>query len=385
MKCKRLFLSILMTLSLPAGAQYMLLAGNEDQVALYLNPAKVWNYNHYEHSRWGAGLRLTYRHNLSLDAYLGHGIHDNQWKYGGGIAWQYHDNLFYLNGIHDYRAAGSHRLSNPWDSGSSMLGDFMASRMTLQHCATLGYGMQGDKWQWAAEITYGKRAWLFDDKQLIYINQNNVTYSKLLHLRLFFHHHTGMNSQIEATPDGSMGRLLLDYRHEKEFKHFTLNIYAQGGLSLKSNEYVDMFDLGGMWGSPLYLSNCLATAYPNEFTANNFALLHLQLQPRRPLYKTYNSLFNIGSNPSPFIGLTAAWGMMWDQDANGQRPWLDSYLQAPHMGILESTLGLNGIIHFGAVDWGAAFIYRITPSEAPYSRPEPRDNLILILTAQLTL
>lgn len=385
----------LMLLPLAAAAQQSLLAGNPDRTALYLNPAKVWNYNHYEHSRWGAGLRLTTHpswfifNQIDADVYLGYGLGDEQWKWGVGLEEHLRgsriNSTFYQRYTSDYRGAGSRRIGNPWTAGGSLLGDFMASRMISVRSATLGYHMQAGSWRWALEATGGKRGYLFDDNHLIYANLEDVTYSNFIHLRLMMRHACGIGAQLEVAPDGSMARLLAEYKRNIELTHFNISIYAQGGLTPERNEYIDMFDLGGMWSSPLYVSNQLATARPNEFTANAFTLLHMQIETARPLFRLYSSLFNVGINPSPFVGITAAWGALWGQDADGQRPWLGSYLQAPHRGILEPTLGLNGIIRFGVVDWGAAISYRLTPSDAPYSYTDPYDNLMLIVTAKLLI
>lgn len=392
MTVKRLLSTLtILLLPLTAGAQYLLLMGNEERTALYLNPAKVWNYNHYEHSRWGAGIRLVTHptnfifNRIDADAYFGYGTYDERWKYGVGLSEFFRNSVFYQRAVYDYTAAGSRRIPNPWSNEGQLLGNFMASRMTEVHSITLGYRLHTSHWRWAMEIEGGERGWLFDDKNLIYNNSTPINFTSFIHLRLLMRHQCGISAMLEGAIDGSMVRLLADYKKTIPLNLFKLDIYAQGGITPKHNEYIDMFDLGGMWGSPLYMSTYLSTARPNEFTANTFAMINLRLQTARPLYKIHSELLNVGSNPSPFVALTAVWGNLWGQDSDGRRAWLTSYLQAPNLDILEPTLGINGIIHFGEVDWGGSITYRTTPKNASYCYTNPQENLMFILTATLLL
>lgn len=387
-------LLILLCLSTCLGAcgQYLRLTGDSSRTALYLDLDKVWNYNLYEHSRWGGGLLLTTHPSqfifkrIDVGAYLGYGTFDGQWKYG--IAFGEHLRgshlMLYQRAMRDYAAAGSRHIANPWD-GSLLLGSFMARRMTEEHSATLGLRQHSGGWRWGAEFTLGERGWMFDDADLFYLKYGDtIAFHRFSRLRLLLRHQCGFGSQLDLLDFNTL-RLLADYRHSFPLTPLRLDLYTQGGVTTNNARYVDMFDLGGTWGAPLLISNSLATVRANEFTANAFLLLNLKLQTRKPLYQHFSPLFNLGSNPSPFAAITAAWGMLWGEDADGQRPWLDSHLQAPHRGILEPTLGVDGLIRWGAVDWGVAVIYRITPSDTPYHRTGTRENLTLLITGMLIL
>ncbi|MBR6440845.1 MAG: hypothetical protein IKS44_02210, partial [Bacteroidales bacterium] len=78
----------------------------------YLNLDRLWNYNLYEQSRWGAGLR--YGSVLwDVEGYAGYGMLDRQLK--GGVSGALHlgGSTLYAGAARDYQAAGSRRLSVP--------------------------------------------------------------------------------------------------------------------------------------------------------------------------------------------------------------------------------------------------------------------------------
>ena len=385
--------------------QYLHLAGDTTRTGLWLDLDKVWNYNLYEHTRWGGGLLLTTHpqrflfSRLDVGAYAGYGTFDEQWKYGVGLDEHLRGSrcatVLYQRARHDYTAAGSRRLANPWEE-SQLLGSFMTQRMVAENSVTLGVRWQLGPWQPAVEFTWGKREWLFDGSRLIYAREAVTHRSTLARLRFVLRHSGGFGSQLdlignaqraegEATWAPLAARLLADYSHSFDLTPVRLDLYAQGGLSTREVEYADMFDLGGTWGVPLLVTNSLLTVRPNELAANTFLLLRLKLKSENPLYSIYSPLLNLGSNPSPFVAATAVWGQLWGQDAQGQVEWLDSHLQAPHRGLLEPTLGVDGLVRWGAVDWGAAVTYRLAPPSAPYHLTGLHQNLTLLITGILIL
>jgi hypothetical protein len=60
-----------------------------------------------------------------------------------------------------------------------------------------------------------------------------------------------------------------------------------------------------------------------------------------------------------------------------------SSLQAPDKGILEVGGGVDGLLVWGSVQWGAAVAYRLTPTSAAYHLPATEDNFVFLLTAKL--
>ena len=87
----------------------------------------------------------------------------------------------------------------------------------------------------------------------------------------------------------------------------------------------------------------------------------------------------------PFVGLNIAWGLLRGMDTDGMLLHDDLTLQAPHLGIVEPVLGVNGLLRWGAVDWGLSVAWRIVPYDAPYRFTKASNNLSLMVTALLTL
>ena len=391
MKRTLLILLLLATVTAARG-QYLRLAGDTNRTALYLDASRIWNYNLYEHSRWGGGLLLSTHpqrfifSRIDAEGYLGYGTFDEQWKYGIALTEYVRNSPFhsaiYQRFEHDYFAAGSRHLANPW-SGGQLLGGFMSHRMTEERLVTFGYRWNTLPWRWAVEFDWGERRPLFDEAQLLYARQELLNYQRFGRLRLLLRHSSGFAAQYELFGDWKTMRLLAEYRRSIPLPFLKLDLYTQGGVTPKSNAYVDLFDLGGTWDAPVYIGNNLPTVSPNEFTANAFTLLSLRLQTARPLYSLYNNLFSVGSNPRPFVGLTAFWGTLWGQDANGRKTLETFVLQSPYEGLLEPVVGVDGIVRWGAVDLGAAIAYRIAPHSAPYHRNSVTQNLVLLISATL--
>lgn len=385
---RRLLTTLLMLLTLTAArGQYLLLAGDTSRTALYLDAGRVWNYNLYEHSRWGAGLRLHAKPSFAADAYLGYGTFDQQWKYGIGFTEYFNRQnrqSLYQTFIHDYFAVGNRRPDSPSEQGSYLLGGFWSHRMTEHYRGSMGYRWHTSRAAWAVEAVYTAQRRLFDEHKLLYIINDSIgKFKHYFYGRMMMYHPAGIHLQAELSPGLEMARLLVQYRSSFPFNSLTMNIFAQGGISAAQSDYENLFDLGGTWGAPLFVGNGLATARPNEFTANNFILFSLRLRTARPLYNIYSSLFSLGSNPVPFAGITAMWGSLWQQDPDGRRLWQGIPLQAPYRGLFEPIAGIDGIVHWGAVDWGVAVTYRLAPDGAPYRLANPTDNLTLLFTARL--
>ena len=386
--------------SATAQGQYVKLTGDTSRTALYFNADRVWDYNLYEHSRWGGGLRLVVHparlvfDEVAADASLGYGVYDEQWKYGVALTERRHGNTFYQRFRRDYFAAGSRRMDSPWSDGGQPLGSFWARRMTDETRVTLGMHRRTGRCRWAVEGEWRRRGMLFDGNRLLYLNQGeSIGRSRLVAARLMMSLTCGFSAQLELghildPPGGGsphLARLLTRYNRTFRLSPLLLKVYAQAGVTPPATEYADMFDLGGTYGAPVLLGNNLATARPNEFTANLFGLVSLRLRTAKPLYRVYSTLFSVGSNPVPFVGVNAAWGRLWGQGTDGRLVQQGILLQAPDRGIAEPVAGVDGLVRWGVVDWGAAVVYRLVPPSASYHLATPADNLTVLITASLTL
>lgn len=389
-------------------AQYIRIVGNPQRCALYFDMDRLYNFNLYERSRWGGGLHLVWNTNgqilrqLTADGYAGYGTYDKRWKWGGRVdlLWnERHQPHLYVAYIDDLAAVASRTLESYQLFNFSNNSHFMSRRFHHVRRATAG-------WQWTAwkKLTINIEGRISAEQRLYHsVNtfSSDLIYPSRFHSDNVFHefrialqHSSGWRGETTTGIGGEyfFTRTIGQYAHTFRPGPFNLSVFSQAGivLSLKDGQtpYSRMFDLGGSWNSSYCFQRTLLTASPNEFTAEAFGFLSLRLSLRKPLYEVFSDLFQLGSSPRPFIQMVAAWGTLWNHDANGQRQVeLGSFdnltLQAPNLGILEPAIGIDGLIRWGITDWGVAAAYRLTPTTAAYHRASPRDNLALMVSLTL--
>lgn len=374
-----------------ATAQYVELVSRK----LYFDLDKLWNYNLYERSRWGGGLKFTPRDGIDITGYVGYGVRDQQWKGGLGFAaklpWSHRQGVVYLNVGRDYFAAASRQMKAVNLTDVSGLSAFMSRRMSDRLYVRAGY-----RWKNAA-MSYTVDGMLFDggrlfaDRRLLYkIDGDDVMPENGGEVRLVASHRCGLSAELTGSylvsPDRMTLRLLTQYDKSHVLGPFNLITFAQAGITSPNAPYIYMFDLGGTYGAPIHFRNALLTAEPNEFTANYFAFTSLRLAMRKPLYKVYSQFFAVGSNPLPQVGLNAAWGDLWSHESDlGSFPpagyvYQDGVtMQSPSHGVLEVLVGIDGLIKWGLVDYGATITYRVPLSESDVSR------WLLLLSANINI
>ena len=387
--------------------QYIQLCHNNKDAHLYFNIDRVWSYNLYEHSRWGGGLLYTrnYRqgtHRFSAEGYYGYGVEDRKSKWGLTLDWMRtgsHERHIYLSAAYDLTAAGSRSMESLHLVDFTRNAAFMNRRMSHTERVAIGWRKQvSNTLTINIECRYSAEQRLYDGNGLLYPASYYRSGQKTLYsypeLTLGASWRWGLQAMLLAgsTEESnscmphSYLRALVQYNKTFDISPLSLNIFAQTGWCDGLDHqvpYSRMFDLGGTWGAPLLFEHSLLTARPNEFTANAFALLSLRLGTRHPLWRWWWGFAQIGSNPRPFVAVNAAWGHLWGQDGDGRRMWQGLDLQAPYMGIVESAVGIDGLVRWGAVDWGLAVAYRLTPTQAAYALDRTQDNLALLFTASL--
>lgn len=379
--------------------QLIRIAGDIDRTALYLDADRLWSYNLYERSRWGVGLTLNNRvaelrgtPHGTLNLYLGYSPYAELVTGGIGGTWHTGDHQrFSLALSHDLAAAGIRHTATATLREPSSLSSFMARRLNERWQATAGYGIERGAIDFGVELQ-GWRGWrLYDAGGLLY-RRDSVTLPREAGIAAgaTLSAYAGRNIltlQGGATMPGTRRflRLTAQYRQTLRGNIVKTHLFAQGGIVSRSAPYTFMFDLGGTWGSPLLFEGTLLTARPVEFTADLYGLASVRVELAKPLFDLWNSYVAIGSRPVPFVGVNAAWGLMRDMDGNGMLVHDDLTLQAPHMGIVEPVLGVNGLLRWGAVDWGLSVAWRIVPYGAPYRFTKASNNLSLMVTALLTL
>ena len=402
---KRIVLLALALIALmPSGMAQLLPLISGERNVLSLDLSHLYNYNQYEKSRWGLGLQYDINFaeksrfkTLTLSGYGAYGYGDERFKWGlkaDLLSGQRYPTHSYVSFFHDLTADASRTLNAYQLLNFNATGAYMTRRFSDTWRLTLGFSRQATAHSTGSvELRLSRERGLHSGLTLIYPS----TYSELKGLphcdfvegRLFVAHTSGFRGELLVGVCGdfpdifsenflrqqSFLRLLLQYDKEFYFSAFEFDLFAQTGFVNSDAPYSRLFDLGGTWGSPIAMGQGLLTARPNEFVANLFALVNLRLATQKPLFDVRNAAFAIGSCPTPFVLCNAAWGKMGDYTG----------AEVPDKGILEVGGGVDGLIVWGAVRWGGAVVYRLTPSDADYHFSDPEDNYTFLLTAVLDL
>lgn len=376
-----------------------LVSGTENTLSLDLD--RVYSYNQYEKSRWGLGLQYDIAlggkrfQTLSLSGYGAYGYADERFKWGlkadllGASVRQSHT---YLGFFHDLTPAASRIVTTPAFAILTSPASFMTRlfndtyRLYWGHTDKVSRKLTG-----GIELDLSRERNLYGNGIPCNKAQLYPSYSELkdlmkydfAELKFLFSHAFGWDGIVTLglCNNSSMGtdfflRVLTQYGRDFFFSPFHFKLYAQGGYVYGDTPYSRMFDLGGSWGCPLSLNHTLLTARQNEFTARLFALVNMKLSTENPLFSLNNNILAIGTAPQPFLLCNAAWGTSFSDN--------DIY-PAPTEGIAEVGAGIDGILVWGLVEWGGAVVYRLTPTSADYHFTEPKDNLVILLTATLNM
>lgn len=390
-------------LSTPSALQAQLLSlAHDGGGPLWIDMDRIYNYNQYEKSRWGLGLRYGYQiselksgdsffDRLSVGAYFGYGYADQRVKWGAD-AYFWTDlrrqGKVYAAYFHDLTPEATRTMNNYNLINFNASGSFMNRLFSDTRRLTAGYSTR-----LTGHETLGLELRLSDERKLhdlanIYYPQTDADWDALEHTRfaearLFFEHDLGLRGELTAgyttgewwVDTGYFVRLLLQY--DQVFpvgRMLNFQVYAQGGLTFNGTPFSRLFNLGGTSGSAILFERSLLTARVDEFFANRFVLTCLRFGFSKPLFKYNSKLLQVGTAPRPFLLFDAAWGDMWDIQNIG-----------PDKGIAEVGAGIDGIIRWGRVDWGLALAYRLTPSDAYYHFADSKDNLTIVFTAALAM
>lgn len=395
MKCKWLIVLAASLACVPAHGQWIRLTGDPSRSALYLNIDRVWSYNLYEQSRWGAGLRLKRGEGSAAglrqyDLWVGYSPHAQLFTGGVAAEWRHGPSTPYFAAGHTLGAAAARATKSASFSNLASLSSFMAKRMNERSYVLAGYRhkVSGLTVDGAAMVYAGSR--LYDGAGLLYRRDGHVPPREDgWEARLQVSGAGGLTLQLQCgdvwPARNAFVRLLAEWEHEWRGEVLGGEVYAQGGIVTRGAPYTYLFDLGGTRGAPLFFERGLLTARPVEFTADLFGLASLRIELAKPLYSHWNGMFALGSRPVPFAGVTIAWGLLRGMDGDGMLLLEGLPLQAPHRGIVEPVAGVDGLLRWGAVDWGVAAAWRLTPPGAAYHREGTGENLAIVVTAKLTL
>lgn len=415
-------LTIILLLATVAEAQNLRLTHVYDKTYIGFDLSRLYDYNMYEHSRWGLGFNATtplhynssygtdFQNNLYGEIYAARGSADKGWKYGVRAELRYPRNVFrkaYAAYYHDIEKSGKHSFES-YNVFNTLENSHYASlnyNEVSRVLAGVGIDLPGKVELLTVECRHSSEVLLFDGQGMLYPYVDPAdrrAHSHYDELRLQIRYGKGLIVEalggIEEQSGDSYMRLLAQYsRLWKLDGHGTWRLYSQAGLVGDDNTPISRrFDLSGTASSVCYFRNSLLTVPANAFTADMFGHICLSYT-FRPLWKSAISA------PQPFVQFNAAWGALWTgksltsdgvyylydghriEAPNSYDGTTMTVLAAPSRGILEPAAGIEYLLRWNYFNVGIAAAYQLTPSDAPYHRTTFADNFALLAVATLTL
>lgn len=350
------------------------------RVSLKFDMDRLWNYNLYERSRWGAGLRLSIHDSVDIDGWVAYGVRDRQWKGGGGVSWKvpfsHRVGTLFLNVGRDYFPAASRRMKLSNITDISGLSGFMAQLMGDRTGVSAGYLFATRRATYIVEGSAFECYLLYDwgQRPLYLVDGDEPMRRDGYEVSVAMHRKSGF-SAVLLLANNFTRRLLAQYDHRFGLGPLDLYTFAQAGICNNYARLYYRFDLGGTYGSPLWFRNSMLTLRPYEYVAHRFVFGSLRLQTHDPLFKLWSRTFAVGTNPRPIVGVNAvAGGKYYDDMEPGMPAPADRTMEA-----VEVMAGVDGLIRWGIADYGVAFAFRPWPLEDGAMRT------VLLFTAGLAM
>lgn len=413
-------LALLISFSLSGRSQNIRFSHLWNHTDVGFNLNRLYNYNNYEHNRWGAGFYLitplkydsrygtNFQNSFIADVYAGYGTGDHAWKYGGSAGLSFPRYIFQFLSVfyqHDLLRVGSHsfdeyNILNTSDNNSYFSSHYCGvdlisvnTKLDLPGPAVLWLG-----------FTHSRERYLFNASNLLFpsiYDADALPYDTFdeAGLDLYWGDHwkfalmDGIRSATDNEPKANYFRLLAQYNNKLNLKnsHGQLSFFAQGGFVSENAPISRRFDLGGTGGGNYFFNNTFLTVRPNTFLADIFTLASIRYTAGRSLWK---SSF---SEPRLFLQLNAMWGMLYGKyvvDGTGIYNLLTGMptvanqpnaiaFTAPYGGVLEPVAGFDKLLHLGLLDFGVAAAYQITPRNVSYHSNNFFDKFSVMCVAKL--
>ncbi len=421
-------LSLLLAISVTAGSQNIRFTHlwNRTNISFDLN--QLYNYNNYEHNRWGGGFNLStplhydsrYGTNFQNLFYAavnaGYGTGDHAWKYGADIQLRFPRYIFRrltLGFHHDIEKSGSHSFStynilNTIDNSTYFSSHYSGiDRLTTglqldlpgKSFLTLEYRHSGERLLFNAVNLLYPAKFEADAMPKNYYDEAHVTLAYgndwLFDFLYGKVHIKGAGPLGDRESYDDFWRLVAQYSHTFSFKGKggSLLLFAQAGTTgFDDTPITRRFDISGTGSTFYYFRNTLLTVRPNTFMADGF------LQSSLTYFFGFTLWDLKRSKPRPFLQLNALWGTLYGKEEkiydlqSGQLIGSDpAYaglptairLTAPDQGLLEPVVGLENLIHWGLLDLGVAAAYQVTPKDVSYHLDNFWDKFAVMCIAKL--
>ena len=365
------------------------------QFAIDIN--KIFNYNGYEHSRWGLGVEWNVAKWLCPSGYFGYGVNDKEWKYGGALDFffdrykNYDLQLFYRR---DLEMAASTKTNDYALLDIDGNTEYAVEHFYKERAA--GAKLSLPLWRHVkgtASFTYSRETPMYDSTGIFFSHNLlddlstddfaeiglSLTYEKNDKIRLpkyeislgtEFSHPMINISYTRGVPlfdaEHSYNRLLVSYMQNFQMQHYgTLRLFSQLGYVDSDVPYSRLFAVTGTRNVVYYFRNSFLTLNPHRFVSDRFANLCISFKFARPFWRLKYS------KPKAMLQLNGIVGTAKNTMSIDGMP-----LQAPEKGILEPCVAINDIITYSSITLGAGYAYRISAYNSIYEK----ENMAVFMT-----
>lgn len=357
---------------------------------------KLYNYNLYEHSRWGLGLETNDKLSrwMAVGGYVGYGVEDNGWKYGGMLNFyfdRYKNRNLGFAYSQDLEAAANTSFNKYQLISFNSNTNYTFSRFQSVRKAEAFYSTPLVRYTTAKlSLSYSRESYLYTNDGLLYPRRDGVApgitsdfaeaslslewkYKQQRIRTPDFEFQVNRSSSFPTirliytrglslfNANKEFNRLQVEYTQHITTRNFNLfTIYASAGHVSKSAPYSRMFNVVGTANFIYYFNNAFLTLHPYSFTATDYANLCLRYDWNKALWNTKMSKPQLSFQLNSIIGTSR--GISTVDGIN---------IQAPEKGIMEGAIIINDLINIGMTKWGIGAAYRLSS----YNSPSPVDNM----------
>lgn len=382
-----LLYALLLTMPDLATGQHIRLPLVKQPGNLYLDASRLFNYNIYEGSRWGAGLLYTHDLNnrnhtqLGIDGYLGYGTADQRYKYGCGLYLRNsnkHRSSLAINYLNDIEQIASRSLNSYNIVNIEQNSHYYSSRYNaIQRIGIQLSGNPAPQHQLTLGYAYSHERPLYNHEGPIYPTANQLAGPLQKYNEWTIHYRYSNRLQLRLTHGNTLDpdtyrylRLIGQYERQWRLENNdNIRLYIQGGASIGDVPLSRMFDLSGTAGSHIYFTNTFLTIRPNTLMTDRYAMAGIR-------HTCGWRLYDISiSKPQPFWQLNGMWGHL----SNSHTAYAEWELQAPEYGILEPAIGLHNILCIKGMNIGAALAYQIDIEQLAHDLSVPATERIALM------
>ena len=382
----------------------ILIAGKVPIGCINIDLNKLYNYNLYEHSRWGLGLETNDKLSrwMSAGGYFGYGTEDKAWKYGGNLNFYFDHYKNYNLGFaysQDLEMAGNtsfnkYQLININNNFIYTLNRFQSVRK-----AEAFYTMPLMRYTSAKlSLSYSRENYLYDNNGLLYPHRDEVApgfgsdfaeaalllewkYKQERIRTPDFEFQVNRSSSYPTIKllytrglslfdaDKEFNRLQLEYTQRIVTRNFNLfTIYASAGHVSKNAPYSRMFNVIGTNNINYYFNNAFLTLAPYSFTSTDYANVCLRYNWNKSLWDFKLSKPQLSFQLNGIIGTSRGITTVDGID-----------IQAPEKGIIEGAICINDLLICNMSKYGIGIAYK----QSSYNSPSFKDNMAIFFNIRI--